>query len=163
MHIESVLNYLSRSNKTGASITIEEIKSLNEKLNGLIPVWYQEILERSLIVGVELGCKTLPPEEGFDGIEEVTILDKNLLRECNLESYPGKLLWPLGYFTFGYGSTWAGNCFVFNPEEGEDPPVYEVWHDAGRNIEELKVAFKDKRGVKLVSKSFSSFFDNATF
>ena len=158
---ESINNYLTRSGQTGKILSEKELESLNKKLNGLIPNWFIEVITETPLAGLEVGWQAFPPEEDYDGVEWVTLLDAELLSECNIDSYPGSFLWPLGYFTFGYGAAWAGNCFAFNPQEGEDPAVYEVWHDTARNTDEMIKAFKENKGVKKVSESFSGFFDNA--
>ena len=111
--------------------------------------------------GLEVGWLAYPEENGEDSIEWVQLLDLPLLSEINLESYPGILLNPLGYFIFGYASTWAGNCFAFSPAEGNDPPVYEIWHDSAQDEKGMEKAIRDRRGVTKISESFSSFFKNA--
>ncbi len=158
---KSIDSYLFRARKSGTCINKQDLELLNFKLNGLIPDWYAEAVTQLPISGIEVGWLAFPEEVDFDGIEWVTLLDAKLLSECNLDSYLGNLLRPLGYFSFGYGSSWSGNCFVFKPEEGNDPPVYEVWHDAARNSDEMLNAIENKKGVKLVSESFSSFFNDA--
>jgi hypothetical protein len=157
----SINSYLLRSSKFGTCMNKRDLDTLNFKLNGLIPDWFTEAVTQLPVSGIEVGWLAFPDVEEFDGIEWVTVLDARLLSECNLDSYLGNLLRPLGYFSFGYGSSWSGNCFAFNPEEGEDPPVYEVWHDAAGNSNEMRKAIENKEGVKMVSKSFSSFFNDA--
>ncbi len=162
MITESINSYLLRSRKSGTRINKKILESLNSKLNGLIPDWYTEAVTQLPVSGIEVGWLAFPDEKEFDGVEWVTILDANLLSECNLRSYLGNLLRPIGYFSFGYGSSWAGNCFAFNPEEGNDPPVYEIWHDAASNSNEMIKAIENKKGVKIVSTSFSNFFNDAS-
>ena len=134
--------------------------TLRAALGGKIPDWYVSLLSKLPISGIEVGWQAFPPEEDFDGIEWLEILDAPLIKEINLDGYPGQILFELGYFCFGYGSTWAGNCFAVNCQE-EDPAVYEVWHDAARDKQKMEKAIEELSGVKMVARSFSEFFNGA--
>ncbi|MDJ0595912.1 MAG: hypothetical protein QNJ72_39010 [Pleurocapsa sp. MO_226.B13] len=156
--MKAIEDFLSKKEEKGNIIPKENLIELNGKLNDIIPNWYIEMFSKYPLAGLEVAWQAYPDEEGDDSIEWVQLLDFNLLTEINLESYPGIYLFPNGYFSFGYGSSWAGNCFVFNHAESDDPAVYEVWCDAAQSISEMKVAFKEGTGVKKVSDSFSEFF-----
>ncbi len=158
---KSVLQFLESGKAEGALQDRAELLVLNERLDGLIPSWYIDLLATIPIAGLHLGWQAFPPNDDFNGIEEITMLDLPLLAECNLESFPGVHLWVNGYFTFGYGASWAGNCFIFKPDEGPNPPVYEVWHDAAHDPQAMLVAIEEKAGVRLVANSFSELFDAA--
>lgn len=157
---ESVSNFLEKSEEVGRVLVRADLDALNQKLDGLIPDWFIEIVTTLPVSGVNIRWQAFPPDDDFDGIEEITLLDTSLLNECNLESYPGKYLWINGYFTFGYGANWAGNCFAFNPDEGSNPPIYEIWHDAAHDPEGMLVAIKEKKGVRIVVSKFSDLFDS---
>lgn len=160
---ESIGKFIEKNDEAGKVLERDDLEALNSKLDRLIPEWYIDIVTTMPLSGLNIGWQAFPPEDDFDGVEEITLLDTSLLNECNLESYPGKHLLKIGYFSFGYGSNWAGNCFAFNPMDGSNPPVYEVWHDAAQNPEEMLAAIKERNGVSLVATKFSELFDSAVF
>ncbi|WP_419812915.1 hypothetical protein [Bacterioplanoides sp.] len=160
---ESIKKFLEKSDEVGQVLNKDGLESLNSKLDGLIPEWYIEIVCSMPLAGLNVGWQAFPPEDDFNGVEEITILDTSLLNDCNIESYPGKYLLKIGYFTFGYGSNWSRNCFVFNPLEGSNPPVYEVWHDVAQSPKDMLLAIKEKKGVSIVATKFSELFDSAVF
>ena len=146
--------------KQGVVVSKPQLEALNEKLNGLIPKWYSDILEQFPIADLILGWQLHEPEQDFDGIEEIQILNINLLEELNTDSYPGIYLKPLNFLIIGYGASWAGNCFAIPTNNSDDPPLYEVWHDIGHSSQEIKEAIETGKCKKVVSK-LSEFFSNA--
>jgi hypothetical protein len=158
---ESIQAYQEKADSRGKTLEVEALVELNHKLKGLIPDCYIEVLTSLPLAGSDLDWQAFEPETDHDGIETITFLDTSLISECNLDSYPGNILIELGYFTFGYGAAWAGNCFAFNPADGIEPPVYEIWHDAAQDKEGMVKAFSSGEGVGKVSQSFSELFNNA--
>ena len=161
MEQQSVENFLSRSDSSGKEISQKEIEAVNDELGGIIPGWYFELLTSYPLSGVEVGWQAFTPEEGFDGVEWIQILDIPLIQEINSKGLPGEFLSKLGYFIFGYGSSWAGNAFAIPQNGNEGSVVYEVWHDAARNMDEMKAAFKESKGVRVVANSFSELLNDA--
>ncbi len=158
--LKEIKSFMTATNKKGVIIDKDMLDSLNSEISNVIPEWFKELITKTPIANLEIGWQAFDPDDKFDGVEWITILDINLLKEINLNSYPGNLIYPLGYFTFGYGSSWAGNCFIIKTDEGFDPPVYEIWHDVAHDIESMKIEIEENNALRKVSNSFSEFFRN---
>ena len=158
--LEAAKSALERSSTEGKTASVGSLNDLNAKLGGLIPNWYFELITTLPICNLELGWQRSEPEDDFDGIEGVQILDVDLLDEINCDSYPGIYLTPARYLVIGYGSSWAGNCFVIPTDQGEDPPLYEVWHDVAQNTEDLIRAIQSGQCSK-VAERLSEFMNTA--
>ena len=138
MELEEIIKtFVAQSEQEGKLADLEKLKNLNMKLHGIIPEWYIKVISTIPICDILLNWQKFEYSDEFDGIEEIQILDESLLEEINCESYPGIYLTPSKYFVFGYGASWAGNCFAFPITESNDPPVYEVWHDVAQNSDEI--------------------------
>lgn len=160
MNQNIVNQFISNSNATGEKLERDELDKLNAELLGVIPNWYVDLISNNPLSGMEIGWQSSQPEDDYDGIEWIQILDIPLLKEINSEGRPGEFLSKLGYFIFGYGSAWGGNAFAFS-SSAEDNKIYEVWHDTAQNIDEMVVAIEELKGVAVVAKSFSKLLSEA--
>ena len=158
---EEVFKFLQATNQNGSCMSHKELLSVNSAINNVMPNWYIDFASSVPISGIEIDWQAYEPEEDFDGIETIQIVDEAMLKELNIDCYPGCYLNQMGYFVFGYGATNAGNCFAFHNDSKVDPGIYEVWHDAAHSIKELKEAFKDKKGVTLVANDIIQLFRKA--
>nr|WP_159063635.1 hypothetical protein [Thaumasiovibrio occultus] len=155
MRADAMAQWLAQ--KEGSCLSRESLSCVNSQLGGVLPQWYLTLVATLPIVGVELAWLAYPDEEGEDQLEWFEFADADLLVELNLATYPGELLRQLGYVVFAFGVNNAGNCYAFSITDGDDPAVYEVWHDAAQTIEEMKVALEHQYGVTRLSTRFSSF------
>ncbi len=69
----------------------------------------------------------------------------------SLELYPGLGILPAGYVNFG-GSDGTGDPYFICAHAGDDPPLYEVYHDVGSEAETILA-----EGRNLVSPRLSEF------
>lgn len=145
----------------GSIVDSAEMTLLSDDIGGIIPDWYIELLAKYPLTGLELGWLAYPEECGDDQLSWVEFSDINTLRELNTVSFPGVLLNPLGYFVFAYGATYAGNCLAFNVADGDNPPIYEIWHDVASNKDEMLKSIAQLKGVTKISVCLSDFFKNA--
>lgn len=154
--------FIAKSDQQGERADPQKLQRLNQKMGGIIPKWYIEAITTHPFCNLQLGWQKFEPEDDFDGIEDVQILNTDLLEEINCDSYPGIYLLPANYLVIGYGASWAGNCFVIPTDHSDDPPIYEVWHDEAHSTEELVTAIKSEAGgCEKVADKLSIFVRNA--
>jgi hypothetical protein len=72
------------------------------------------------------------------------------------QCYPGLAIRKLGYACLGIDPTGGGNPYFIKVSAGDNPPVYQVYHDVSRIGEEI-----EKRGMYQVADSLAAFFNNA--
>lgn len=156
--IEKLLDSIE---SVGTIVDRAEIISLSNDIGGVIPDWYVDLLAKYPLTGLELGWLAYPEQCGDDQLSWVEFIDMDTLRELNTASFPGILLNPLGYLVFAYGTTWAGNCLAFHVADGDNPPIYEIWHDAASDKDEMLNSIAEFKGVTKISDQLSDFFKNA--
>ena len=82
----------------------------------------------------------------------VEVADADGILSESLEFYPGLAILPVGYVNFG-GGDGSGDPYFICVHEGEDPPLYEVYHDVGADAKSILA-----EGRKLVAPRLSEFF-----
>lgn len=135
----------------GRTLRQDEVHRLKAGL-GIYPSWLIELLATVPLCGLRLGWQALDPEPGFDGVLWVEVSDADGVLSESLELYPGVGILPAGYVNFG-GSDGSGDPFFICVHEGADPPLYQVYHDIGTEVESILA-----EGRQLVSPRLSDFF-----
>jgi hypothetical protein len=118
----------------------------------MYPAWLLDLLTAIPLCGLRLGWQAYPPEPGFDGVLWVEVSDAAGILSESLELYPGLAITPAGYVNFG-GSDGSGDPYFICAYEGDDPPLYEVYHDVGSEAEAILA-----EGRTVVSPRLSEFF-----
>jgi hypothetical protein len=116
------------------------------------PAWLLDLLSVVPLCGLRLGWQAYDPEPDADGVLWVEVSDAGGILSESLELYPGVGILSAGYVNFG-GSDGSGDPYFICAHEGDDPPLYEVYHDAGSEAETILA-----EGRKLVSPHLSAFF-----
>lgn len=119
------------------------------------PGWLLDLLSSVPLCGLRLGWQAYDPQPNFDGVLWVEVSNAHVILSESLEAYPGVAILPAGYVNFG-GGDGSGDPYFICTGEGEDPPLYEVYHDVSSEAETILA-----EGRKLVSTRLSEFFNVA--
>ena len=122
---------------TGSVEDIGEWQRLNSELGGVIPIWYIELVTTVPLVGLELGWQSLEPEGEDDGVSWMEWLDAANVRLEMLEAYPGIPLLSRGYLCIAGCSHGSGDQYFIPTDQGNDPPLYQIDHEAGEEADEI--------------------------
>ncbi len=108
------------------------------------------------ISGLELAYQAYPPGQDDDGLMWLELLSpKDIYWETN-EAHPGAAIQALGYFCIGGDASGGGNPYFIPTTQGNNPPVFQVYHEVSNNPEEI-----EQGGMQKIAESLSQLFDNA--
>jgi hypothetical protein len=149
---ESLVARASAVGRQGRVLSAEDRHRLTAALPEY-PSWLLDLLSSVPLCGLELGWQAFDPEPGFDGLGWVEVTDADGILWETLEAHPGLALLPAGYVNFGGDSCGGGDPYFVSVHEGADPPLYQVYHDAGSDTETILA-----QGRRLVAQRLSDFF-----
>lgn len=153
---KSLDDFLFRAKSTGRIgkiIDLETLSNLNDRLNNHLPLWFIELLSSYPIVGIDL--EFLFEDSDEDDSTTILIADMDDIYCETVDCYPGIAIKELGYFCFGTDSSGGGNPFFIQNNRGDNPPVYQVYHDV--SDEGLII---ENEGMEKIADSLSDFFYN---
>lgn len=120
------------------------------------PAWLLDLLSSVPLCGLELGWEAYEPAPDFDGVLWVEVSDAAGILSESLELYPGIAILQAGYINFA-GGAGSGDPYFLDARAGDDPPLYEVYHDV---VSEVVDTLPDE-GRKLVLPRLSKFLETA--
>ncbi|WP_180242444.1 SMI1/KNR4 family protein [Bacillus sp. AFS029533] len=153
----SVLKLLERARsdgKIGERFTLNKLDHLNKVFRNKLPEWLKQFYRNVPIYGLEITTKYIDSEDDEDYID-MGFLDLEGIISESTELYPGITLLDKGYLCIGYDALGTGDQIYISLEEGENPPVYQIYHDVSEQQEEI---LSTKR---LIANSLSELFKNA--
>jgi hypothetical protein len=115
-----------------------------------------ELLTAIPLGGLEIGWQAYEPKDDYDGVEWIELSDASGIRSESIECYPGLAILPAGYINIGSCSGGSGDPYFISVDEGDDPPVYQVYHDVGDTAEAILT-----EGRRCVASSLSLLFQTA--
>ena len=139
----------------GRTLTLEERQRVSSSLS-IYPAWLLDLLSHVPLCDLELGWQAFDPEPDYDGVNWVRVSDADGLLWESLEGYPGLGILPAGYVNFGGDADGGGDPYFLPVNEGDDPPLYQVYHDVGADTEIILT-----EGRRLVTPQLSEFFKTA--
>jgi hypothetical protein len=153
---ETLVARAAASGIRGRTLTQEERQRVSDALP-LYPTWLLDLLSTIPICGLRLGWRAFDSDPDFDGdgVVFVEVSDAEGILSESMELYPGIGILSAGYVNFG-GSDGSGDPYFVCVHEGDDPPLYEVYHDVGSDAETILA-----EGRKLVAPTLSEFFKRA--
>ena len=157
--LEAALSLVERASargKRGRLLTNAELQTLQQKLGGVYPVWLSDLLTSAPLCGLELGWQAYPPEGDFDGIQWLEWADAAGVVSESVDCYPGAVILPSGYVNVASCSGGSGDPYFVCIHDGQDPPLYQVFHDVSDQPEVILA-----EGRALVAPSLSQFFASA--
>lgn len=138
--------------KPGRTLSSDERQRLTDAIPDY-PGWLLDLLSTVPLVGLELGWQADDPDEDDDGLAWVRVSDGDGILRESLELYPGLDILPAGYVNFGGDAIGGGDPYFLPINEGEDPPLYQVYHDGGDDAATILA-----EGRVLVAARLSDFF-----
>ncbi len=138
----------------GSILTPEERDQIATALP-VYPRWLLDLLSYIPLCGLRLGWRPYLAEGSHGRVRYVGVSDaRNILAESR-DFYPGVGILPAGYINFG-DSDGSGDPYFLCVHEGEDPPLYQVYHDAG--VDAVTIL---SHGRERIAASLSEFFSLA--
>ena len=151
---EAAAGFVERACAVGQRGRCEDFQamvSLNRDMQERLPDWFVELCVNVPLSGLELSW-TAGELEGT-----LEWADAKGIRSESLECYPGIAILERGYINVGSDLVGSGDSFFIPTGEGQDPPVYQVYHDVSDQADEIL-----EEGRLEVSPSLSSLFQAAT-
>ena len=108
------------------------------------------------IAGSQIEYPLYKPGDGDDGYNPCKIATPNDIFDETTSCYPGLAIKDLGYFCIGIDQRGSGDSFFTTNKLGDNPPIYQVYHDVSDIGEEI-----EKHGMVKIADSFSEFFSKA--
>ena len=92
------------------------------------PNYWRHFLSSHSLEGAEVEVPERQDQSGL-GVE-LTFLDEEETRQESEELYPGITVCPDGYVPVGGCSVGTGDPYFINTRDGENGPLYRIYHDA---------------------------------
>jgi len=127
----------------GIKQDINEVNEVNKKLSNMIPQWFIELITQYPVCGLEVG---------MPDYKDIILAKINGIYSNTAELSPGYLIKDKGYLCISSDATGMGDPLFVSVNEGDNPPVYCIYHDANT----------DNPDKHLVANKLSDFFDMAT-
>jgi hypothetical protein len=153
---EELVHRARASGHMGKTIARDDMDQLVADTGGRIPPWLADLLVSTPLSGLELGWQACEPEADFDGVRWLELSDARDIRSESVECYPGFAILDRGFISIASCTHGSGDPYFISVDEGDDPPVYQVYHDVGEQPGEILA-----EGRQLVARSLSEFFRTA--
>jgi len=155
----SLDDFVSRAKGTkseGKIVDRGTLTKLNDRLANLLPDWFIDLLSSYPLTGTEIDFPLYEPDNDYDGHISIQFAETDGIFSETSECYPGIAISGLGYFCFGTDPSGGGNPFFIQNNKGDNPPVFQVYHDVSDEGEVI-----EKEGMEKLADSLSDFFDKA--
>ena len=157
--LTAVTGLLRRANSAGRFGELADAAAMNQLVRDCVRGFrlVRRLLVRYPIGLLEIGWRADPPEEGYDGIAWMELADPKGIRSESLECYPGLAILEKGWINIASDSMGSGDPYFIPTYEGNNPPVFQVYHDVSDKGEVILA-----EGRRLVAPSLSELFNHAT-
>lgn len=157
--IRTVSDFVSKAKGTdneGRIVSIDKLTELNKKLTNPLPDWFLDLYSTFPLSGSQLDFPQYEPEEDYDGCTSLELATpQNIYDEMEL-CYPGIAIKDLGYFCIAIDLTGSGDQYYTTSRQGNNPPVFQIFHDVSDEGEEI-----EKHGMEKIADTLSDFFAKA--
>ena len=119
------------SDRHGRTADTSSLSALNIEMGGRIPEWYQSLLTTVPLCGLEIDWRT----EDLD--VRISWNDVNGIRSESVECYPGLAILDRGFINVGSDPIGNGDPYFIPTDQGDDPPVFLVYHDVSDQADEI--------------------------
>jgi hypothetical protein len=124
--------------------------ALNAEMGHHIPEWLISLMTTVPLCGLEVNWQA----NDLDG--SIEWADTNDIRSESLECYPGLAILERGFVNIGCDPYGSGDSYFIPTDRGDDPPVFQVYHDVSDQADEIL-----SRGLFEVSPRLSDLFRSA--
>ena len=129
-----------------------DFKNLKVEVKQIIPNWV-----KSMLIDFEIASLILDFNSRNDEQISIQFNSFKLIEGACLNMYPGCAIFKHGYIGIGEDPTGSGDPYFIKTDEGDNPPVYQIYHDVSDKGEEIL-----KHGKELIANKFSDIFKNQT-
>lgn len=112
--------------KKGRVIPADEMQEVIDELGGTYPTWLAELLTTVPICGLQIGWQA---SEADDDISWMEVSDGPGILSESRDAYPGLAILPAGFVNIAFCVMGSGDPYFISINEGDDPPLYQVYHD----------------------------------
>jgi hypothetical protein len=154
--LQAARDLAARAGKRGTTVKPIDFDAVAAELDIEIPSWLRELFTTVPMSGLEFGWQAFEPEGDYDGMAVLEWADADGIRSESLKCYPGCAIRDLGYINVGSDSSGGGDPYFVNIHEGNDPPLYQIYHDVSD-----QAVFIIAKGRRVVSPKLSEFFLSA--
>ena len=154
----AVKTYLENAKHPGMKVGKIEMLALQLQLTVRLPRWYVKLLLKYPLAGIYLDYPAYEPDIDIesDGFVSLRIArPRDIISETE-KCYPGLAIRKLGYACLATDPTGGGDPYFIKVSEGDDPPVYQVYHD----ISEIG-SVVEAEGMQKIANSLSELFSKA--
>lgn len=157
--LKAVSDFVLRVKATdseGKIVDLDKLTELNSKLTNPLPHWFMNLYSAFPLSGAQLEFPQYEPDEDYDGFVSLELATpQNIFDEMELY-YPGIVIKDLGYFCIAVDPAGSGDQYYTTSTQGDNPPVFQVFHDVSDNGEEI-----EKHGMEKIADTLSDFFAKA--
>jgi hypothetical protein len=137
----------------GHIVSLKDLNKVNNKSGNILPSWFVDLYATDPISASHIDYHQYEPEDDFDGYTTIELATpQNIYAEME-QCCPGILIKKIGYFCIGIDAIGSGDQFFTTSKKGDNPPVFQVYHDVGDTAEEIQ-----KDGMIQIANSISEFF-----
>lgn len=125
-----------------------DYRCLDKKIQTCLPFWIKSMLIDFEIANLIIDFKAID-------IERLSIQFNcfKAIEDACLHRYPGCAIFDLSYIGIGEDPTGSGDPFFINLNEGNNPPVYQIFHDVSDIGEKIL-----QKGKKRIAHKLSDIF-----
>lgn len=152
--VQKLLERAESEGKIGERCSLNQLNNLNKLLKNKLPEWLIQFYYSTPICGLEIATKYLDSEDDEDYLDIEFLNAKGIISEAT-EAYPGISLIDKGYLCIGNDALGTGDQIYISLDEGENPPVYQIYHDVSEYPDEILSA------KRIIANSLSELFKNA--
>lgn len=115
----------------GRLADIDALTALNAEMGHRIPEWMISLITTVPLCGLEVDWRA----NDLDGAIEWA--DTNGIRSESIECYPGLAILERGFVNIGCDPYGSGDSYFIPTDRGDDPPVFQVYHDVSDQADEI--------------------------
>ena len=121
-----------------------------------MPDWYVYLLSTYRLAGAKMDFPRYETKDDYDSFEPLQLATaKDIYSETEL-CYPGFAIRDLGYICLATDLTGSGDPYFIKVTDGDNPPVYQVYHD----VSDIGTVI-EREGMEMMADSLAEFFMKA--
>jgi hypothetical protein len=132
------------------------VARLQKTLTVPLPTWYGELLTKYPLAGAYMEYPLHEPDGEYDGFETLRLARLEDIYNETEKAYPGIAIKNLGFACLAIDPTGGGDPYFMKIDEGDNPPVYQVYHDGNTDGAVIVEKWMNK-----IADSLAEFFTRA--
>ena len=131
---EAASQFVQRASAVGCSGRLGDLDALvllSAEMGHRIPEWLISLITTVPLCGLEVDWQA----NGRHG--SIEWADANDIRSESIECYPGLAILERGFVNIGCDPCGSGDSYFIPTDRGDDPPVFQVYHDVSDQADEI--------------------------